>query len=153
MLQLIVFRLGDEEYALEISQIKEVVPTPGIAKVPLMPHYIEGVANIRGSVLAIVDLEKRFGLESANQGHNAKKPYTLVIEGEDLSLGFLVREVPNTLSVPETNIDSSSNLIYDNATEKNYIRGIVKHGERLIILLDIMLIIAKNDVQTAINIL
>ena len=57
--QIIVFKLGDSEYALEIGQIKEVVPTPPISKVPLTPPYIRGIANVRGNILAIIDLEKK----------------------------------------------------------------------------------------------
>ena len=147
--QLIVFKLGGEDYALEISQIKEVVPTPNIAKVPLTPAFVEGVANIRGNILAIVNLEKKFGLPvSENSG---KSTYTLVIESDEVQVGFLVHEVPNTLSIPLGDIDESPLVIQESAQEKGYIKGIVKSSNRLIILLDLPNIISKNDIQTAVN--
>ncbi len=66
--QLIVFKLAGEEYAIAIDNIKEVVLTPGVAKIPKAPDYIKGVANIRGNIIAIMDLEDRFNL-----GENSKK--------------------------------------------------------------------------------
>lgn len=148
--QLIVFRLGGEEYALEIAQIKEVVPTPSIAKVPLTPVYVEGVANIRGNILAIVNLEKKFNLPPSNE-YKGRQTYTLVIESEEVQIGFLVHEVPNTLSIPIKEIDDSPALIQDSAQDSHYIKGIAKVDNRLIIILDLPYIISKNEIQTAIN--
>lgn len=145
--QLIVFRLGGEEYALEISQIKEVVPTPNVSKVPLTPNYIEGIANIRGNILAIVNLEKKFDMPSTTI---SAESYTLVIEEEDWQLGFIVKEVPNTLSVSLDQIDESPGLVQDHSDEKSYIKGIVKMENRLIILLDLVRIIDKSDIQSAV---
>ena len=66
-IQLIIFKLGTEEYALSIDQIKEVVLTPRIAKMPQTPSYIKGVANIRGNIIAILDLEQKFGIEQTRE--------------------------------------------------------------------------------------
>ncbi len=146
--QLIVFKLGSEEYALMIDQIKEVVITPAITKVPLTSKFIKGVANIRGSVLTIIDLEERLGLYHSNELQiDDKINYTLVVENEDLKLGILVKELPNTLSISEADIDQSPNIIHDHQVDKNYIKGIVKYQKRLIILIDIYKIITKEDVS------
>ncbi len=149
MAQMIVFLLGGEEYALEIEHIKEVVPTPKIAKVPLSAHYIEGVANIRGNILAIVNLEKKFGLAIGSAPGSGS--YTLVVEQEELQIGFIVHAVPNTLSVGVDQIDESPSLIQSEGDERKYIKGIIKVGERLIVLLDINTIIQKSEVQSAVG--
>jgi purine-binding chemotaxis protein CheW len=146
--QLIVFRLGGEEYALEIGQIKEVVPTPPVAKVPLAPPYIEGIANIRGNILAIMNLEKKFELPASSVP--AARTYTLVVEQEEWQVGFLVHEVPNTLSVPAAQIDESPSIVQDRNRERGYIKGIVKAGERLIILLDLPGIVSRQEAQAAV---
>src|SRR4051812_23565366 len=99
-LQIVVFKLGNEEYGLHIDQIKEVVITPTITKMPQTPDYVKGVANIRGNVIAIFDLEDRFNLARTIQQKGSK--YTLVVESEDIKLGLLVTEVPNTVSVNAT---------------------------------------------------
>jgi len=147
-LQVIVFKLGTEEYGLTIDQIKEVVITPNITKVPLAAFYVKGVANVRGNILAVIDLEERFGLHS-NQAtdSNEKHNYTLVVESDDLKMGILVKEVPNTLSISEKNIDESPNIIQDQNADKNYIKGIIKLQNRLIILIDIFKVIAKEEVK------
>ena len=148
-IQIIVFKLGGEEYALEIDKIKEVVPTPPIAKVPLSPDFVKGVANIRGNILAIVDLEIKFNLAMQTQ-HDEKVPhYTLVVDGDDLNMAVLVRQVPNTLTVALEEIDQSPSIIQGQSEEKSYIKGIVKLEKRLIILIDLHSIISKGDLQTA----
>jgi len=146
--QIIVFTMAGEEYALDIQYIKEVVPTPPISQVPLTPHYIRGVANIRGNIIAIVDLEKKFEL-SNEQLTTAQ--YALVIEGDGVNMAFLVHSIPNTFTVPISSIDQSPTILQENAGEKSYIEGIVKLEERLIILIDIHSIISKGEVQAVIS--
>lgn len=141
--QLIVFKQGGEEYGLEIAQIKEVVLTPYVTKMPHTPSYIKGVANIRGSIISIIDLEEKFGVRNTETEHKTSS-YSLVIESEDFKIGILVREVPNTLAVAESDIDSSMNIVDDGA-QGGYIKGIVKRDDRLIILLDVQAIMISNN--------
>lgn len=138
-LQIVVFRLGNEEYGLHIDQIKEVVITPTITRMPQTPAYVKGVANIRGNVIAIFDLEERFGLARTHETMGNK--YTLVVESEDIKLGLLVNDVPNTVSVNSGDIDETVGIISDASAESNYIKGIIKTGSRLIILIDIFKVI------------
>lgn len=141
--QIIVFKQGDEEYALHIDQIKEVVITPNITRMPQTPPYIKGVANIRGNIIAIIDLEDKFNLKrSDNQtlSHN----YTLVVESDDFKMGILVREVPNTHTISEADFDDSVNIINDSAMDGDYIKGIIKTDGRLIILIDIFKVINQE---------
>jgi purine-binding chemotaxis protein CheW len=143
--QIIVFRLGNEEYALSIDQIKEVVITPTIARIPLTQNYIKGVANIRGNVLAIIDLAERFGVSSDEVINNGTHKYTLVVASDEFKMGILVKDVPNTLRVTHEDIDASPNIIQDNSMDSNYIKGIVKSGNRMIMLIDIFKVITKDD--------
>lgn len=139
-LQIIVFKLGEEEYALQIDQIKEVVITPGITRMPQTPEYIKGVANIRGNIIAILDLEEKFNLKRANNQNTANN-YTLVVESDDVKVGILVREVPNTLTIGASDFEESVSIINDAQNDNDYIKGIVKAGKRLIILIDIFKVI------------
>jgi purine-binding chemotaxis protein CheW len=140
-LQIVVFKLGNEEYGLHIDQIKEVVITPNITRMPQTPSYIKGVANIRGNVIAIFDLEDRFNLTRSEQNNNR---YTLVVESEDVKMGLLVNEVPNTVSVNTGDLDESIGIINDANAETNYIKGIIKTGTRLIILIDIFKVVDQD---------
>ena len=158
-LQVIVFKLGGEEYGLQIEQIKEVVITPNITKVPLTPKYVKGVANIRGNILAIIDLERKFGLHKKKKEENKKVDeitegnYSLVVESSIYRMAILVKEVPNTLSVSEKEIDSSPDTIVGTNLEKNYVKGIIKLEEekRLIILIDAYKIIEKEILKELTN--
>jgi purine-binding chemotaxis protein CheW len=150
-IQIIVFKLGGEEYALHIDQIKEVVLTPKIAKIPLTPKYIKGVSNIRGNILAIVDLEIKFGLVDENNELDSEKAhYSLVVESKDYNMAVLVKEVPNTLAIAEKEINYSPSIINDTTGNKEYIRGIIKTGDRLIIMIDVFKIFSKEDIDSAI---
>jgi len=152
-IQLIIFKLGTEEYGLSIDQIKEVVITPGIAHVPRMPSYIKGVANIRGNIISIMDLEEKFGLRSESaENTGATGNYTLVIESSKFKVGILVKEVPNTLSVYTGEIEDASAFVQFSSIDENCITGIVKSGGRLIILIDVFkLIDIENITNTAIK--
>jgi len=145
--QIIVFRQGDEEYALHIDQIKEVVITPSITRMPQTVSYIRGVANVRGNIIAIIDLEEKFNLRRTNDDPGGKN-YTLVIESEDVKMGVLVREVPNTLTISEADFDTSTSIISDTAGDSNYIKGIVKTHGKLIILIDIFKVIGQDAITT-----
>ncbi len=149
--QVIVFKLGQEEYGLMIDQIKEVVLTPPISKVPLTQGYIKGVANIRGNVMAILDLEEKFGLSRPDGPANDNANYCLVVESKKHNMAVLVREVPNTLSVADSDIDASPSIISEFAGEKNYIQGIIKLEKRLVILIDIFKVISKEELAALKN--
>jgi purine-binding chemotaxis protein CheW len=145
--QLIIFKLGKEEYAMNIDQIKEVVITPRIAKVPQTAGYIRGVANIRGNIIAIMDLEERFNLIEKTDLATAESiaNYTLVVESEAFKVGILVKEVPNTLSVVRADIDSSSEIVRYTALDERCIKGVVKSGERMIIMIDMFELLAIDE--------
>lgn len=143
--QLIVFRLGDEEYGLQIGQIKEVVPTPHITRLPQTPSYVKGVANIRGNIIAVVDLEEKFGLKQ--QADESANNYTLVVESDQVKMGVLVRELPNTLNVMQSQIEDSANIIQDGAADQSYIKGIVKLEDRLIIMLDVFKTMSESELN------
>jgi purine-binding chemotaxis protein CheW len=157
--QLIVFKLGQEEYALPIDDIKEVVLTPKISRIPQTPFYVKGVANIRGNVISIIDLEERFNLVQHDDAYldeealkeaqeNISANYTLVIESKQFKVGILVREVPNTLSIKSSEIDNTTSIIQHTSLNEEAINGIVKLGDRMIIMIDIIKMMASGDIKT-----
>src|SRR3712207_6696360 len=85
MVHLIVFKLGEEEYGIRIEQVKEVTVTPEITRMPKTPKFIKGVANIRGDIIAIMDLEERFNifLPEGGANRNYKNTFTLALEASD----------------------------------------------------------------------
>lgn len=142
-LHLIVFRLGTQEYALEIDQTKEVVVTPEISDVPHMPFYVRGLVNIRENVIVAIDLEKKYGLRKSE---DEKSRYIIVIKSDDYNVGILSREVPTTLIIDGKNLSSPSGYMSDASIDISYIKGIVRDENRLIYLIDIEELIRGDNV-------
>jgi len=149
--QLINFKLGEEEYALKIDQVKEIVVTPRIANVPQTPDFLKGVANIRGNIIAIIDLERKFNLNTAGQEWHHGLNYTLVIESENHKVGILVREVPNTLTVDASEIDQSTDIIQFSSLEEQCIAGIVKVDDRMIIQINMQELMRTIELTTKVS--
>ncbi|WP_242919311.1 chemotaxis protein CheW [Pontibacter liquoris] len=148
MVHLIVFKLGAEEYGIKIEQVREVTVTPGITRMPRTPDFVKGVANIRGDIIAIMSLEDRFGIRPAPMPEdvNPNLSYTLVIEARDYKIGVMVREVPQSLNLPMSKIDKAPSFLQDIGIHENYIEGIAKVDNRLIIVLDMLRILTNDEV-------
>lgn len=134
---LVVFPVGKEEYAMEIDRIKEVVPAPEISPIPQSADYIKGVANVRGNVLAIIDLAVKFGLKGQKKSSDEIN-YVVVINSEDIKVAVASSQVPETLMVLESNIDSANDVMRKTSGEQSYIKGVIKYENRMIILLDVI---------------
>lgn len=131
---LMVFPLGRESYALPIGRVKEVVKTPNIAPLPQSPDYIVGVVNIRGNVMAAIDLRNKLSGEAAA---GKQQEFIVVLKEETFQAGLLVEQVPDTIVVEASQISTSSALIKNLAAEDRFIKGIVKKDGKMIILIDV----------------
>jgi len=146
LIQLIVFRLGDEEYGIRIEQVKEVTVTPEIARMPKTPSFVKGIANLRGDIIAIIDLEERFKLRTAGTALTGVS-YTLAVEAKDYTIGIVVREVPQPLSIPVSIIEKAPEFIQDINIHDKYIEGIAKVDERIIIVLDMLKLLTPEEIM------
>lgn len=130
--QYVLFRLGKEEYAFDISNVKEIHELQQIAKVHRTPSYIEGVMNLRGKLVTIVDLRKRLGLEAAPPGDSTK---IIVVEAPDAAVGFLVDEVTEVARIPREAIEPPPSIVAE-GVESEYVLAIAKQGDRLVTIID-----------------
>ena len=130
--QYVAFRLGYEEYAFEISYVKEIFPVQEITKVHRSPSYIEGVMNLRGRLVTVVDLRKRFKLEARTPDEQSR---IIVVDAADAPIGFLVDEVTEVARFAEESIEPIPAYVAD-GIEAEYVAGIAKTGERLITIVD-----------------
>ena len=128
--------------------MKEIVLTPRIAKVPQTPSYLKGVANIRGNVIAIIDLEEKFNLVSDQAEESSEANYTLVIASDDYKVGVLVKDVPNTLTVDASEIESSGDIIQFSSLREECIDGIVKVDDRMIINVNVMELVKSDELKS-----
>ncbi|REE00998.1 chemotaxis protein CheW [Marinoscillum furvescens] len=133
---LAVFPIGREHYAIPIDVVKEVVKTPQIAPIPQGPEYVVGVANVRGNVLAMIDLRTKINPNDALTPEGQQ--YTIVIKHKTIQAGLLVNTVPDTLKVEVEKINTSAAVIKNLSVEDVFISGIVKADDGpMIILIDL----------------
>lgn len=141
--QLIVFKAGNEEYAIHIDQIREVVPTPVISELPMSPKFVKGVTNIRGNIIAIIDLITCLRLQVKQE--EITNNYTLVLESKEYKMGVLVNEVPNTLTIANDKIEDITGLSILESQQSDYIKGVIKLDNRLIIYIDAITLITQQQ--------
>lgn len=129
--QLVVFSLGNESYGVDIYKVREIIRVPAITPVPRTPEYVEGVINLRGGVIPVIDLRKRFGMEKGKESADRR---IVVAELGSQTVGFIVDGVSEVLEVDGSEIDPPSEYVM--SVDSQYIIGIAKR-EKLIILLDL----------------
>ena len=130
--QLVVFDLADEVYGVEINTVREIIRMQAVTSVPDAPEFIEGVMNLRGSVIPIVDLRKRFGLPAGEMTADTR---VVVVDISGQGIGVIVDAVTEVLRITESSIEPASSVV--TTEDSYYIQGIAKLTDRLLILLDI----------------
>jgi purine-binding chemotaxis protein CheW len=131
-LQVVGFRVGEETFGVRIGSVREIVRVPEITTVPNAQETIEGVINLRGKIIPVVDLRKRFGQVEIIAD---KKNRILVVELESKLVGLIVNSASEVLKIPPSEIESPGSVFADG--ESSYVTGVGKLKGRLIILLDI----------------
>jgi len=131
--QLVVFKLGPEEFGFDISKVREIHAIEDIAKVHGSAGYIEGVVNLRGRLLTVISLRRRFGMEEKTPEGGATK--IIVIDTPDAPVGFIVDEVLEVARIGKENIEEAPHYVKKNI-EADYILGIAKVETRLITIID-----------------
>ena len=130
--QLVVFDLADEAYGVDISSVREIIRMQEITRVPRAPDYVEGVINLRGRVIPVVDLRKRFGFTVTEW---TKDTRIVVIDIGKQDIGVVVDAVNEVLRLSAGAVEPPSSVI--TTSESEYLVGIAKLESRLIILLDL----------------
>lgn len=130
--QLVVFDLAGEHYGVDIAAVEGIIKMQAITAVPHAPAFVEGVTNLRGKVLPVIDLRKRFGLA---QGQATKDSRIVVVEMAGQTVGMVVDGVSEVLRISTEAIEPPSPIV--TTVDSAFIRGIAKVGERLVILLDL----------------
>jgi purine-binding chemotaxis protein CheW len=141
-LQIVVFELGDERYGLDIAAVYEIIRHQPITAVPQAPAFVEGVINLRGRIIPVVDLRDRFGMAG---GELTRASRIVVAEAAGTRVGLVVDGVSEVLMVPADAIEPTPEVAA--GVDAGYLRGIAKLGERLIILLELDGLFGAADVD------
>ena len=141
-LHIVGFRIGRETFGVPIELVHEIVRVPDITAVPDAPDYIEGVINLRGKIISVVDLRKRFGERVITK---TKKNRILVAELEHKMVGLIVDSASEVLKVPRTDVENPPNVFEEG--ELNYVTGVGKLNGRLIILIELSKILQRGELK------
>jgi len=139
-MQFVVFKLGREEYGVNIMQVQEIGPYQEPVKVPNTPDFVEGVMNLRGSVIPVLSLKKRFNIKGQELTENTR---TIVINFGDKQIAFIVDDASEVLTLDTADIQDTPEIIA--GVERKYITGIGKRGERLLIILDLGFLLDEQE--------
>jgi purine-binding chemotaxis protein CheW len=138
--QLVVFNLANEDYGVDIAAVDGIVKMQSITKVPRAPSFVEGITNLRGEVLPVIDLRKRFGLPL---GEVTKDTRIVNVDIDSTKVGMIVDAVSEVLRVSEEDVEPPSPLV--TTVDSSFITGIAKLDERLIILLDLAQVLSTEE--------
>ena len=140
LLQLVTFSISDEEFGVDILKVQEIIRTMEISKVPRSPDFVEGVINLRGKVIPIIDLRRRFGLDHKSHDKNTR---IIVIEMTDVIVGFVVDAVSEVLRIPASTVEPPPPVVA--GMDSEYISGVGKLEDSLLILLDLDKLLSSDD--------
>lgn len=138
--QLVIFELANEHYGVDIAAVEGIIKMQLITVVPHAPSFVEGVTNLRGAVLPVIDLRKRFNLPLEDTTKNSR---IINITFDTFKVGMIVDAVSEVLRVPEDAIEPTPPIV--TTVDSAFITGIAKLEGRLIILLDLGKILSIND--------
>ncbi|GAP22109.1 chemotaxis protein CheW [Leptolinea tardivitalis] len=138
--QLVVFELADEFYGVDIACVESIIKMQEITRMPQSPTFVEGITNLRGKVLPVIDLEKRFDIPSHERNHDTR---IMVINIDALEVGMIVSAVSEVLTIDESVIEPAPPIV--TTVRSNFISGIARVDSRLIILLNMEQVLSSQE--------
>ena len=138
--QLVVFELADEFYGVDISGVESIIKLQDITAVPHAPDFVEGVTNLRGTVLPVIDLRRRFSLPAGERNGDTR---IVVVDVDGSKVGMVVDAVTEVLRVADSAIEPPSPLVV--TINSAFITGIAKMENRLVILIDLSRVLAVDE--------
>jgi purine-binding chemotaxis protein CheW len=142
LLQLVSFKISNEEFGIDILSVQEINRMLQITKVPNTPDFIEGVINLRGRIIPVIDLRVKLGME---RKEHSKDTRIVVVEIKNKTIGFIVDEVSEVLRIPKSITEAPPEMI--GGVNSEYIISIGKLEDRLLILLDLEKILSTSEIN------
>ncbi len=139
-MQLVIFDLGEETYGVDIGSVREIIRIQEITKVPRTPEFVEGVINLRGKVIPVIDLRKRFGFMKAEATKDSR---IVVVDINGSDIGVVVDAVTEVLRLNTDSVEPPTGVT--TTSDSAYLLGIAKLEDRLIILLDLQTALLNLD--------
>ncbi len=138
--QIVVFELGSEQFGVSIASVESIIKLQPVTRMPHAPEFVEGVTNLRGKVLPVVDLRRRFGMETAEADKNNR---IIVVSVNGKEIGMVVDGVSEVLTVPAQAVEPAPSITA--TVNSAFITGIAKLEQRLVILLDLQKVLSVEE--------
>lgn len=130
--QYLTFGIDEEEYAISILKVKEIIEMKKITKIPNLPEYIKGIINLRGNIIHIIDIREKFGMSIRAYD---KFNVIIIVEAAGKTLGIIVDQVRDVLSIDKDSVQPP--IDFEGNIDNVYVEGMAKVGERLVVVVDI----------------
>lgn len=140
--KVIVFQLGDEEYAVSVQQVGSIERMIPITRVPQTADFVKGVINLRGVVTPVIDLRLRFGMEKTAYNDSTR---IIIVFVDEMEVGLIVDAANDVIDIPESEIEPTPEVI--GTVEAKYIDGVAKLDNRLLILLNMQKVLTEEEIQ------
>lgn len=138
--QYVIFKLGNEEYGIAITDVREITEYKETTKLPNTPDFIDGVINLRGKIVPVINLKKRFNIKETSISENNR---IIIVNIGDKQTGFIVDEASQVLTLDENDIEEPPELI--SGIHRKYIVGVGKVNNEIVILLDFVEILSEDE--------
>jgi len=139
-MQVVAFKVGREDFGVDVKKVEGVISMVDITRMPRAPQFVEGIINLRGQIVAVVNLANRLGIESTERGAATR---IVVVEAQDVKVGLVV-ESPEVLNIDQEDIEASP-MLATSDVNTSFILGVVKLGDRLLILLDVDRVLSDEE--------
>lgn len=146
-LQLVVFKLDKEEYGVDIMQVQEISPYQNLTKVPNSPAFVDGIVNLRGDVIPVVSLKKKFNLMESPVTELTR---LIVINNGNRRTGFVVDDASEVITISDKDVEEAPPMIV--GADRKYIQGVGKLDKRILIILDLHKLLTEEEENQLINI-
>ncbi|WP_421904005.1 chemotaxis protein CheW [Oceanobacillus halophilus] len=140
--KVIVFQLREEEYAIDVQQVGSIERMVPITRVPQVSNFIKGVINLRGVIIPVIDLQQRFGLGALEINDSTR---IIIVRIEEMNVGLIVDSANDVLDIPMDMIESTPEVI--GSVKDDYLEGVAKIDNRLLILLDISKVLYQEKLE------
>jgi purine-binding chemotaxis protein CheW len=142
LIQLVSFMLADEEYGVEVLKVREIIRMPNITKMPNVPNHVEGIINLRGKVIPIISMRRRFGLM---ENENNSQTRIIIMDVVGSLTGFIVDAVSEVIRIHSSEIQPPPSMVLSGGIGQEFITGVFNHAERLLIIMDIDRMFSEDE--------
>lgn len=142
---MVSFMLSDEEYGVEVLKVREIIRMPTITKMPNVPQHVEGIINLRGKVIPIISMRRRFGLMESEDNIQTR---IIIMDVAGSLTGFVVDAVSEVIRIYSSEIQPPPSMVLSGGIGQEFITGVFNHADRLMIIMDVDRMLSNDELES-----